>query len=238
MAKANRNFLSQATSLMLNTGDLELASYFTRKLQESEIKAECNSSGLLGPLTPTPSKQSSRKTTSKKKIHHSEHGDEFPGYFCRVCGKLQNPLLVRFRVRPKICRRKGTKKNVANCNSNGEQQKCRNPKYARKHPFVSSKCYFCNQQQKLVCHPPVDKSERRSVSGKTICSGKLLRKSSRCISDKETALTPKKGSKVHSTSSSNRKKRKSINSPLANLLFAAKKETPDPPNLKSFLFKS
>ena len=242
---AKTKFLSKAATFMLNAGDLELSSYFIRKLQENKIKSEKNTNGGQVALTPnrTPSKRVNRDKRIQEKTGSEQFRSGFPGYFCHVCGKLQNPLLVKFRVRPRIRKRKQRKKSIETCcSSDDKQKKCKNRKNARKCPFVSSKCYFCNKIQKLVCHPPTvfEESQLNSSSrSKTDLSSSNVSSSNSPRKKKiqNAAGTPISSLGVSSRSSCSRKKRKSSNSTLAKL-FSAKKKTPVSPNLKSFLFNS
>ena len=242
MAKAK--FLSQAASFMLNAGEVELSSYFIRKIQENEIKSERNNNGGLLALTPsiTPSEQANRDKKPQEKKDIGKDESVFPGYFCHICGKLQNPLLVKFRVRPKIRKRKHGMKIIEKCTIDGEQKKCRHPKNARKTPFVSSKCYYCNQIQKLVCHPPTDLKEGQLLSNSrndivSRRSNESGRDSPKKKKMQNITETPRSALGVTSKSSCSRKKQKSSNNTLAKLL-SAKKKTPVSPNLKSFLFSS
>ena len=240
---AGQKFLSKAASLMLQLDEIELSSYFVRKFERSSA-GEDNFSSVLGPSAPnsTPKRQTKKERTCQKEKGGMRFGNEFPGYFCKVCGKLQNPLSAKFRIRAKIRKRNRRKEKVEKCNIGEEMQQHRRRKSARKRPFISSKCHFCNHIQKLVCNPPTNFREEKQAS-----RTKLINNYSNIAQDNKIVIENSSSAKalqkdaetpLNASRSSNRKKNRSRDTPLAKLLSEKKKKIPVSPSLKSFLFNS
>ena len=242
---AKTMFLSQAASMMLFVGEPELSSYFVRKLHANKIIEEIDRG--LGPVNSTPRgahrSKPSENSTPQKKGNSTDATSIFPGYFCQICGRLENPVLVKFRVHPRIRRRK-QKKGMSSSRNDEKHHKCRNERNARKNPYVSCKCSFCGHTKKLVCYPDSGLEDKKvdSRSGNIFHSGNLkgenCKKNTRKRSMEDIAVTPKSTLSAHSRSSCSRKKSKSKNSPLAKLLLANKKEAAPSPNLSSFLLNA
>ena len=242
---AKTMFLSQAASLMLFAGEPELSSFFIRKLHENKIIEERDRE--LGPGDSTPCgalrKKPSGKSTQQKKGSSTDTANVFPGYFCQICGRLQNPVLVNFRVHPRIRKRK-QKKGRNSSSSYEKHHKCRNERNARKNPYISCKCSFCGHAKKLVCYPDIRLEDKKvdSSSGNIFISGSL--KGESCIKKarkmrmEDIADTPKSTFSAYSRSSCSRKKSKSKSSPLTKILLANKKEAASSPNLRSFLLNA
>lgn len=239
---ATANFLVKAAALFLNTGQPDTSSHFIRNFEDQRMADECRTA-LHGPMNSP--RSAIRSTPSKQKGLISLQA-EFPRAYCKLCGQLQNPLFQKFRIRPRIRKksrvdsdqRKGNVGNVENDKGNVNKSL----KFARKFPFVSSKCQYCKHVERLVCQPPPvvkDKTQNKGLKA-TKCHARRNRdaygrevfcKKAQCKAD-----TPE--SNLTKLSRSSRKKNRSRDSPLAKLLSTQRQKAATSPSLKSFLLNS
>ena len=236
----NRNdFLQNAAALMREQNNLELACSLEREVTSNLLNTDFVVVKESPVCRKTNTVRKGLHSSNKTHIHRQKESSEDlqpTGFTCEICGTLQNPTISKFRIKPKIRKKKINRKKLEHTLNSEVKQKGhlkdkrskKKRKMSRNNSYVVSTCQRCKYVTKVKC---VNKlkvlgdQKSRNLSKKKINIGLGM--------SKNDFESPKCAPLLLSKSA--KKKIRLKNSPLAKMLSEKKLQTSSSPSIHSFL---